>query len=67
MKRIKSFTLSDEALNRLDNFAATAGRARSETLERIIMNVGAGAINRAVRLSPTYTEGADNAEGVHNN
>ena len=54
--KTRSFTLSDEAMTKLDETAMTTGFTRSAVLERVIMGLSAKSILRYSRMAPTYAE-----------
>lgn len=65
MKKIYSFRLSEEMTGKLDGICAEIGRSRSDTLERVIMNLSSTTITRYAKKNPVYSA-APTMEGSKN-
>lgn len=66
MKRVQvnSFSLSEDAISKLQSTADKIGRPRSATLERVLMAMSENSMVRYAKKNPVYLDGQQ--EGVNN-
>jgi hypothetical protein len=66
MKRVQvnSFSLSEDAISKLQSTADKIGRPRSATLERVLMAMSENSMVRYAKKNPVYPDGQQ--EGVNN-